>query len=509
MREEIVTSSDGEDGGRPSAETFLALSDEIAGRLDALADEASGPLETVRRVIASEPIESPLFGAIADWGVRASRSARRRASSTPRPEYDDVPDRGERWTDSEVSLRQFQRELQLHVAGAWVSSAWHDDASIAVPVSRRYDAVEFQYRPNTFDRSYFELARDRWASQGLGWSNAETRLDLRGFFGNGTIATFGQSILQPLGSGWRRALVATGRTSGVILTTVSRWVGRRVRLTNDPDAEERVATAEERYPDVALRVPRLELGVPVHPAPLSVVLVHGTASCGMVMARALPRLKVPAYRFEHDTYETISANGKQLAQLCRTSLDTPRILFVAHSRGGLVARFAAAQLAADQHLRVSSWTLGSPHTGTPLVDAYWLAGLYYLAECLASGDTVDAFSAGLRYALNLAAPPPGIEAMRAGSDFLEVASLLPPPRPPLRSFGGAFDDTCTPFGVGFSFEHAATQNLFNGEENDGVVGLSSAVAFGRGHRIADPCNHFLYMHSTPVMRAMSRLGQIS
>jgi len=126
-----------------------------------------------------------------------------------------------------------------------------------------------------------------------------------------------------------------------------------------------------------------------HPA--HVVMVHGglssvrvsagnllcerAASPGHPLWQRLPLLdELCAWRFEHDSFMPIASNVRDLVrcverQLCRGPQDAMgrplKVALVAHSRGGVVARLAAAHLQQRwPQARFRVYTFGSPHGGT-------------------------------------------------------------------------------------------------------------------------------------------------
>jgi pimeloyl-ACP methyl ester carboxylesterase len=90
--------------------------------------------------------------------------------------------------------------------------------------------------------------------------------------------------------------------------------------------------------------------------------------------------------FPHHTLDPIEDNGADLARFLREHLDpaSTRVAFVCHSRGGLVARWAAARLRQNPewHDRVTDViTFGTPHEGAELAEHKQAAdfGAYLLA----------------------------------------------------------------------------------------------------------------------------------
>lgn len=60
-----------------------------------------------------------------------------------------------------------------------------------------------------------------------------------------------------------------------------------------------------------------------------------------------PQPGYPVRRFEHDTVATVLNNADELTQLITTAIRVDRLLLVAHSRGGLVARTVVDELIRD------------------------------------------------------------------------------------------------------------------------------------------------------------------
>ena len=131
---------------------------------------------------------------------------------------------------------------------------------------------------------------------------------------------------------------------------------------------------------------------PVSDKPLHIVFVHGGLSCCFdAFADLFPRIEaslvelgdapplVSLLRFEHDTYQGIRVNAERLCDLVTQKLAQqgagaaqPELLFIAHSRGGLVARLASDLLIERGHWgrdRLEVFTYGSPHRGTPFFES--------------------------------------------------------------------------------------------------------------------------------------------
>jgi triacylglycerol lipase len=86
----------------------------------------------------------------------------------------------------------------------------------------------------------------------------------------------------------------------------------------------------------------------------------------------------------------ISLRAAQLARQIQ-SLPAPRVNIIAHSMGGLDARYAIARLGLGERV-ASLTTVGTPHRGTPLADtgALWIGEWRHLRQLLnALGANVD------------------------------------------------------------------------------------------------------------------------
>ena len=81
----------------------------------------------------------------------------------------------------------------------------------------------------------------------------------------------------------------------------------------------------------------------------------------------LERLGARVYSPRVPPASSISARAQRLADLIR-ALPEPRVNIVAHSMGGLDARYAISQLGLAPRV-ASLITIGTPHHGTPLADA--------------------------------------------------------------------------------------------------------------------------------------------
>ncbi len=80
----------------------------------------------------------------------------------------------------------------------------------------------------------------------------------------------------------------------------------------------------------------------------------------------LVQLGAKVYAFQVHPAATVAARAEELAQAIR-ALDAERVNIIAHSMGGLDARYLASRLGLSERI-ASIITVGTPHRGTPLAD---------------------------------------------------------------------------------------------------------------------------------------------
>ena len=330
---------------------------------------------------------------------------------------------------------------------------------------------------------------------------AATYLLVRLYHGDNSIGIDDLVDAQDRGRGHRLDLAALRETGGFVVARALLAVHRRLpKDGRDFTAAKRRLRAEALRPTTARESPDLSRCDAVHGG-RAVVAVHGTMACAVPLAssiRAVVPRGTPVLRFEHDTWLAVSVNAVELADhIGRLRLD--RVVLVAHSRGGLVARQAAEMLAARGGTAVEVLALGSPHRGTPLVDAVRVGvlGLSVLMGFLRAmgGPTVDASTriAGLLIRKQL---PRGIEAMRTDSEFVADTSFrttpgcicvagVVHPRSPGRHHGLA------------GFARGAFKVDGATAPNDLVVGAASAKACGTAELTVER-DHFSYLEDDVV-----------
>jgi hypothetical protein len=238
----------------------------------------------------------------------------------------------------------------------------------------------------------------------------------------------------------------------------------------------------------------------------AMVVVHGTMSNGMALARAALRVAagtVAVRRFEHDTWLPMEQNAQELVEGVGREV-TGEVIFVAHSRGGLVAARAAAILDRRDGPKVTGLvTLGTPSWGTPMIataDVGFL-GVRALMGGLrfGGGPVVDVTTRLAGLALHVRTPP-GLRVMDRRS---EVLPLL---RDSIPGHAITFAATADGSGAdcyGLAMARGVGRSIFDGEPNDLVVSVGSA-------RLDDvtpvlDTDHFSYLEQADVLSALSDL----
>jgi len=298
-------------------------------------------------------------------------------------------------------------------------------------------------------------------------------------------------------------------------------VGRTVRiraknlgtLTADPFAPGRLAFAEveseveakaENAVNIAKTCPNIrEMKGKVD---RTVIVVHGTMSTGIALAKAMTELIGGAgsvLRFEHDTWLKVSKNADELKNLVEICV-SDSVVLVGHSRGGLVAALAGYKLQESGIVTVEHvYTLGTPFYGTPvaLLPDVGIVGLRALMGLLryAGGPMVDVTTRIMSLALRVQTPP-GIAAMHPQTDFLDLLREVLPKK--LTAFSGAaVEDNSIRYGLiaGFSV------GVFKDDSNDLVVSSSSSAAGPQPVHVE--CDHFSYLEQEIVKSDLS--GRLS
>ena len=126
--------------------------------------------------------------------------------------------------------------------------------------------------------------------------------------------------------------------------------------------------------------------------PLPVVLVHGLFGFDRIglpgarldyfrgIARHLDQLGCDAHAVRLPPSSSVPARAQELV-LAIDALPHPRIDLVAHSLGGLDARYALSHLGLSRRVR-SLVTIGTPHRGTPIADLATRGPLHWARKLL-------------------------------------------------------------------------------------------------------------------------------
>lgn len=265
----------------------------------------------------------------------------------------------------------------------------------------------------------------------------------------------------------------------------------------DPFRPHQLAKAESENHSIADAAPRL--GASGTETGRAVVVVHGTMSNGLALAKAVLDAsgnEVPVRRYEHDTWLALETNAAELATLLADKV-RENVALVAHSRGGLVATRAMTILERRGGPAVTSLTtLGTPFSGTPVAASADLAflGLRALMGGLryAGGPTVDAATRLAGLALRLRTPP-GLKLMFPNSPVLPV--LRDAIRPDAITFAAEADGwSGNQQGPGLA--RGLGNGVFGDVANDLVVAVDSAQVVPGPPVLA--CDHYSYLDSAEV-----------
>jgi hypothetical protein len=378
--------------------------------------------------------------------------------------------------------------------------AWHDATSVIIPLSSERE-IEIEYIPSARDENRVGRFKHEYGSAE---HKIETVLDWRGYFGTQSAVIDGWTAFsRQAGSYITRVRGRAGFLVGSVLRRITR---KQPTLETDPTATGRLIEMIERHPEIAETCPDLAECALLQ-FDRVVVFVHGTVSCGIQGLKDMPDLGVPVYRFEHDTFRPIHENGTQLADLISAKLDSKNLLLVAHSRGGLVARLAMADLARRGYKAdVELFTFGTPHTGTPLVNigGKLLNVLFKLGEEVTNGiPVVSLLSKSYSFLMDAPVLPAGIEVMRENSDALAILNTVGDSRR-VSCWGSRFDIESGQSGYGVEVE-GVLLGAMGGIAHDLVVPRDSAVAFGAAQMDLS-CSHSNYFRNTGVRDVIEAFG---
>jgi pimeloyl-ACP methyl ester carboxylesterase len=430
------------------------------------------------------------------------------------------PDFHGRWRSTEELLTRFTGEpapitdsiplpnaspvLTLTGAGTRPAALAFGGDSFILPVPAGTDWVEVDVRPQT----PAEVVEERAIQIGLHAAvdaPVHTVLLWRLYSGDNTLVVDG--IAEGRG-GWRRLTLGGTRKSGLLVGRLVMTVHRTIGRTKaDPTAQRRRVRRELANRHLARDCPDVRLAW--NRVPSVAVSIHGTMASAMPLAeemRKAIRPGIPVVRFEHDTWAPIARNAEDLAVEIRR-IGARHVLLVGHSRGGLVARHAAAELARTG-VAVEVMTLGTPYRGTPMVGAVrgGLIGTRVLLGALrtaAGGLVVDPTTRLL--GLLLRDMPRGLAAMEPGSDYLQGAALSTV-RVGTR-IGGRVDPAGVTDSYGIQFLAGLAHPAFWSDPNDLVVSAVSACDQDPAAPAAvHACDQFSYLVEPSVTSTISQLG---
>ncbi|PYV19610.1 MAG: hypothetical protein DMG07_01510 [Acidobacteria bacterium] len=378
--------------------------------------------------------------------------------------------------------------------------AWHDRTGVIIPLRGDEERIVLDYAPGPRDENRVERLRYRYATPD---HRLETILDWRGYFGRQSLIVDGWTTMRRRGHGFVASLRGT---VGFVAASVLRRLTREPpTFDQDPTAKSRLVEMSERYPHIASSCPDLSTIRPVqHDS--AIVFVHGTVSSGIQGLKDLyPALVAPPpiYRYEHDTFRPLEENASELAKLIGDRVHARRLLIAAHSRGGLVARIALAELERGGYpADVAVYAFGTPHEGTPLVAAGGKALnlLFKLGEDIVGAiPLMTPVTKAFSYLYDAPTLPRGIEVMRERSDAVAMLRLLGDPAQ-VRSWGSEFDVEKAPSGFAVEVE-GALLGSFKDRFHDLVVPRESALAFGTKEPVLT-CSHVHYFLQPEVRAAI-------
>lgn len=386
--------------------------------------------------------------------------------------------------------------IEFIVGGEVMSALAFGPDAVVVPVPGNVDAVELVDRlPGDVDDAVELLAaavpgadvRELVLWRLYTGDNSWVR-DVVGEAGDDRVHRLGLRTVGRLG-------VLVGRTVKVAARMLDRNHG-------DPFATRRLHKAEVVHHDVTASCPRLEKAGHESEA---VVTVHGTMSTGLALAAAVRGCPGPLpaiRRFEHNTWLPVEVNAEALASLVAERV-TEHVLFVAHSRGGLVARHAADILRAQgSGLTIETLTLGTPFLGTPVADAASVG--FRGVQALLGGLRWPGFSvvepltrlAGLAL---LSGPPKGITDMSPGPGYLSGFKIHP--LISTTTFAGRVDEA-GPDSYGLSFLRGFAEEIM--DAGDLVVPARSAKSGVDDSANVLECDHFSYLEQPEVMASIEK-----
>jgi hypothetical protein len=459
--------------------------------------------------------------------------ARARANEWPIPElaYIDVGDGGSEAIPGLTALETYAAEaVEGYLGGGTLGSigpavrwaprghaptlAWHDRTVCAMALAPGDDEVMLEYAEEPEDRD------NETSLVGGRRLFTQRYVDWRLYAGRNSLVSVGETYLRRLEPGrWVARMRPPRGLPGILVGKVVRRLGPLHSIFDSDDSQpSRLLDHERSQPEIVAKYP--ELGKASLEGEAGIIFIHGARACCVGSLADLDgSVGLPVRRFEHDTFRPLGENAGELSGLIRSSVRLERLLLFGHSRGGLVARLAAAELRnSGWEGQVEVWTFGTPHDGTPLMGR----GLELLAQKLAPLRRIHKLSqVGLRGMIDVATDEHGVpreDAVGAALSILMRGAALPDglaimavdsaERKMMEKIPGldtthAFGGSCTADDVrGFAIHHAGfAHEMFTCEPNDLVVGLASSTAQSGGQALPEPCSHSGYFRD-PTVRAL-------
>jgi hypothetical protein len=396
------------------------------------------------------------------------------------------------------------------------AAIWIDDKSFIARKPEESERLVVTYEPSGLDRERTRSLVNRYSTL----PDHETSLEWFATIGPNSVKGSGNdrfpTIRRDDSSPELTSITLTlGHGVGWVIGRIVHRMGSSHRRDRDPTWQHRWLHAENTLPELAMAIPAISKDGPSLQVPgrakRITVLIHGTVSTGMRIAASLfpsPPKTVDAaiIRYEHGTFAGVAESAADLATLISgppLGWLLPQLIFVSHSRGGLVAIEAAKMLVAPngpyngQEERVWVHTFGTPHGGTPVASAGVgvASGLKFLtgiastmAFSVLGADKLGwLFRVGLRVGRRLQ----GIADMDPNGSYV-LSHLNERFAFQVDSWGGIFraDSGATGFGAGL--KRGWSDAVFMKEPNDLVVTTLSATSGNtRSHEI-DRCAHSDY-----------------
>jgi len=378
---------------------------------------------------------------------------------------------------------------------------WHDRTIVVIPIESDVEEIAIEYEPDLRDENRVIRMQQNAAPD----HKLETIFEWRGYFGQQSAIIDGWNAMRLRGRNFLTTLRAkTGFLVGFVLRRLSR--PQKV-LDRDPTCASRLSAMTAKYPDVARDIPDLSVARATQ-LDAVMVFVHGTVSCGIQNLKDLypGHIRIPTFRFEHDTFRPLEENGSGLAELVAVRLQAKQVYVVGHSRGGLVGRVAKEKLRSLGYgCPVNLVTFGTPHLGTPLakIGARMLNLLFKLGSDLVGMiPHATPLAMAYSYLLGGAALPPGLDVMREDSDALALLNAIGDSSGS-ECWASKFDMNAGLSGFGVEIE-GILMGAMGSVANDLVVPASSALAFGEARPLL-ACSHLNYFQQPEVQNFFDSL----